>query len=114
MTLSSSKNGSTQRVDLLHVLTLAGLLVLSAAAFFIARDFGDGTPSGGNVFLILLPIIGYPLLAPLWLCAVMRVFGMRSPLVLGLVSIGLSALAWTLLSRLAYAPPPAGLFEHFL
>jgi hypothetical protein len=151
-------------VDLLHVLTLAGLLVLSAAAFFIARDFGDGTPSGGNVFpqlvsgvvfltaaaslvmhsraqtvaengghadvttswnpliiavltfgfLILLPIIGYPILAPLWLCAVMRVFGMRSPLVLGLVSIGLSALAWTLLSRLAYAPPPAGLFEHFL
>lgn len=151
-------------MDLLQALTLGGLLVLSAMAFYMARDYGDGTPSGGNVFpqliagvvfltagaslvlhsrhdisaqtaihddgtkpwnpliiaaltfgfLVLLPIIGYPLLAPLWLWAVMWVFGMRSPLVLGPVSIGLSALAWILLSRLAFAPPPAGLFERFL
>ncbi|MGJ8609584.1 MAG: tripartite tricarboxylate transporter TctB family protein [Octadecabacter sp.] len=151
-------------MDLLDVLTLGSLVVLSVVAFYMARDFGDGTPSGGNVFpqlisgvvfltagaslvmrsredtfvetgqnddgkklwnpliiaaltfgfLVLLPIIGYPLLAPLWLCAIMWVFGMRSLLVLGLVAIGLSALAWILLSRLAFAPPPAGLLERFL
>lgn len=151
-------------MDLLDVLTLGSLVVLSVVAFYMARDFGDGTPSGGNVFpqlisgvvfltagaslvmrsredtfvetgqhddgkklwnpliiaaltfgfLVLLPIIGYPLLAPMWLCAIMWVFGMRSLLVLGLVAIGLSALAWILLSRLAFAPPPAGLLERFL
>nr|WP_289846692.1 tripartite tricarboxylate transporter TctB family protein [Pacificibacter marinus] len=137
---------------------------MSAIAFFMAGQYGDDTPSGGNVFpqlasgvvcvtacvsliqrlrgkspntsasdedikitwkpvsvalltfgfLVLLPIIGYPLLAPLWLAAVMWIFGMRSVWILGFVSIGLSALAWILLSRLAFAPPPAGLFERFL
>lgn len=151
-------------MDLTDITTLGVLAVLSAAAFYMARQYGDGTPSGGNVFpqlassvvfvtasislimrlrgkspnvsasdedikitwkplsvalmtfgfLVLLPVIGYPLLGPLWLAAIMWVFGMRSVWVLGLVSIGLSALAWILLSRLAFAPPPAGLFERFL
>lgn len=164
MSLPDPNKRSTHRVDLLSLLALGSLLILSVAAFYMARNFGDGTPSGGNVFpqlvsgvvfitagvslmmrsrgitpadttvdgdagwswkplivaaltlgfLISLPIIGYPLVAPLWFCAIMWVFGMRSPLVLGLISIGLSALAWILLSRLAYAPPPAGLFERFL
>lgn len=164
MSLPDHKKGSTQRVGLLDISTLGSLILLAAAAFYMAADYGDGTPSGGNVFpqlvsgvvfltaslslalrsrgvsrpdsadqrrekmspkpliialltfsfLVFLPIIGYPFLAPVWLCAIMWIFGMRSPWVLGLVSVGLSALAWILLSRLAYAPPPAGLFERFL
>jgi len=164
MSRSIIKNWSTHWVDLLSFLVLSSLIVASATAFYLARDYGDGSPSGGNVFpqlacgiacitaaislanrlwvlfrrsgvagklesvswtplivasstlgfLILLPIIGYPILAPLWMLATLWLFGMRSPWILASVSIGLSAIAWILLSRLAFAPPPAGLIEQFL
>ncbi len=65
-------------------------------------------------FLLLMPSVGYPLIAPLWIGATMWVFGLRNPAAIVLIACGLSATAWILLSRLAFAPPPAGMFEAFL
>ncbi|MDV7144650.1 hypothetical protein R3X27_18375 [Tropicimonas sp. TH_r6] len=62
-------------------------------------------------FLGLMPSIGYPLVAPLWIGGAMWVFGLRNPFLLLSIALGLSATAWIMLSRLAFAPPPAGLFE---
>lgn len=64
-------------------------------------------------FLGLMPSVGYPLVAPLWMGATMWTFGLKNPLVIVPTAVGLSAIAWVMLSRLAYAPPPAGLFEGF-
>ena len=65
-------------------------------------------------FLLLMPSVGYPLIAPLWIGATMWVFGLRNPAAIVLIACGLSAIAWVLLSRLAFAPPPAGVFDVFL
>ena len=64
-------------------------------------------------FLGLMPGIGYPLVAPLWMGATMWIFGLRNPLLILSIASGLSAVAWIMLSRLAFAPPPAGIFERF-
>lgn len=63
------------------------------------------------VFLVGLPVIGYPILAPLWMGATMWVFGLRAVPTLLAVALGISGIAWFLLARLAFAPPPAGLLE---
>lgn len=67
-----------------------------------------------GLFVSLLPIVGYPILAPLWLGATIWVFGLRSKWKLLAISLGLSAIAWILLDRLAFAPPPAGILENIL
>lgn len=141
---------------LLEKAVLIVLILLAASVFHMAGAFGNGTPSGGDVFprlasgtvfataaialfqphisgsetdisgkpfvvvgltlgfLLLMPVIGYPLVAPVWIGATMWVFGLRSPVAIALIAGGLSATAWILLSRLAFAPPPAGVFEAFL
>lgn len=65
-------------------------------------------------FLLLMPSIGYPLVAPLWIGATMWIFGLRNPAAIVVIACGLSGIAWILLSRLAFAPPPAGVFDVFL
>jgi len=65
-------------------------------------------------FLLLMPSVGYPLVAPLWIGATMWIFGLRNFAAIVLIACGLSAIAWILLSRLAFAPPPAGVFDVFL
>jgi hypothetical protein len=65
-------------------------------------------------FLGLMPTIGYPLMAPLWVVATIWLFGLRNLYITIPIGVGLSAIAWILLDRLAFAPPPAGLFEIFL
>lgn len=62
-------------------------------------------------FLGLMPSIGYPLVAPLWIGGTMWVFGLRNLFLIVPIALGLSATAGIMLSRLAFAPPPAGLFE---
>ncbi len=157
MTVSANlKRKAPPKGGLLEKAVLALLVLLSATAFHMAGDYGDGTRSGGDVFprltagvvfatalvamfhsppavdapvispkslvvvaltlafLGLMPSVGYPLVAPLWIGATMWVFGLRSPLLILSIAAALSATAWTLLSRLAFAPPPAGLFEAFL
>ncbi|WP_417243800.1 tripartite tricarboxylate transporter TctB family protein [Celeribacter sp.] len=144
---------------LLDPVVLIILALLSAAAFHLAGDFSDNTPSGGHVFprlasgtvfamailalvqsvrsrpvdpattdatkplvlaaislafLMLMPTVGYPLVAPIWVGATMWTFGLRNLKTLFIIAIGVSAIAWILLSRLAFAPPPAGLFDRFL
>lgn len=156
--ISAPKNDgrSPSRGALLPKLTMISLAVVSAAAYWQAGKFSDGTLHGGQVFprlmsaiifilaiisliferqplddqrfswkpiavvaltlafLGLMPIIGYPLMAPLWVVATIWLFGLRKLYITIPIGVGLSAIAWVLLDRLAFAPPPAGLFEFLL
>lgn len=67
-----------------------------------------------GLFLLVMPVIGYPIAAPLWMTGLMMLLGLRRPLVLALTGLALPAIAWLLLDRLAHAPPPIGLLGEFL
>ncbi|MEM1076329.1 MAG: tripartite tricarboxylate transporter TctB family protein [Pseudomonadota bacterium] len=65
---------------------------------------------GTSVFLWLLPIVGYPVVTPIWVAGTMYSLGMRRFLTIAAVSVALSAIAFFLLANVAFAPPPMGLF----
>ena len=67
---------------------------------------------GTFAFLFLMPLIGYPIVAPLWLAGLMLLLGERRYPIVAAVSIVLPGIAWVLLSRLAFAPPPLGTLEY--
>ena len=69
---------------------------------------------GTFAFLFLMPLIGYPIVAPLWLAGLMLLLGERRYPIVAAVSIVLPGIAWVLLSRLAFAPPPLGPLEHLI
>ena len=64
---------------------------------------------GTVVFLWLLPIIGYPVVTPLWVAGTMYSLGARHFLTVAAVSVGLSTIAYLLLTKVAFVPPPMGL-----
>ena len=66
--------------------------------------------AGTAVFLVTMPLVGYPVAAPLWVAATMMVLGARNPVTIAGTSAALSIIAYLLLAKLAFAPPPMGLF----
>lgn len=66
--------------------------------------------AGTVAFLALMPIAGYPVAAPLWVAGTMAILGARNPAIIAATAAGLSIIAYTLLARLAFAPPPMGPF----
>ncbi len=66
--------------------------------------------AGTALFLALMPVIGYPLIAPLWVGGTMIIFGARHPRTIAGTAMILPAVAYSLLAGLAYAPPPLGIF----
>ena len=66
--------------------------------------------AGTVAFLALMPLAGYPIVAPLWVAGTMMVLGARNPVTIVATAAGLSIIAYVLLSRLAFAPPPMGPF----
>ena len=61
------------------------------------------------VFLATMPVVGFPIVAPIWIIGLMALLGLRQPVVLILTGLGLPMIAWVLLDKLAHAPPPLGL-----
>jgi hypothetical protein len=61
-------------------------------------------------FLALMPIIGYPVVTPVWVASIMAILGMRNLAVIVGVSVGLSLIAYMLLAKLAFVSPPMGPF----
>ena len=66
--------------------------------------------TGTIVFLATMPLVGYPVAAPLWVMITMLALGARNPVTILGTSAGLSIIAYLLLAKLAFAPPPMGLF----
>jgi hypothetical protein len=67
-----------------------------------------------GLFLLAMPVLGYPLVAPIWMVGLMTLLGLRHPVTLGLTGFALPAIAWLLLDKLAHAPPPLGLLGEIL
>lgn len=65
---------------------------------------------GTALFLTLMPVIGYPLVAPHWVGGTMIILGARHHLTIAGTAVILPAIAYSLLAGLAYAPPPLGIF----
>ena len=66
--------------------------------------------AGTALFLALMPVIGYPLIAPLWVGGTMIILGERHHLTIAGTAVILPAVAYSLLAGLAYAPHPRGIF----
>jgi tripartite tricarboxylate transporter TctB family protein len=66
------------------------------------------------LFLLAMPVLGYPLVAPVWMVGLMLLLGLRQPVFLVLIGCALPAIAWLLLEKLAHAPPPLGLLGEIL
>lgn len=66
--------------------------------------------AGTVAFLALMPFAGYPIVAPLWVAGTMMVLGARNLLTILATAAGLSIIAYLLLAKLAFAPPPMGPF----
>ncbi|WP_152533314.1 MULTISPECIES: tripartite tricarboxylate transporter TctB family protein [unclassified Labrenzia] len=67
-----------------------------------------------SIFLLVMPVVGYPLVAPVWLIGLMATLGLRNPLLLTVTGFALPAVAWFLLDELAHAPPPLGVLGEIL
>lgn len=66
--------------------------------------------AGTAAFLGLMPIIGFPVAAPAWIAGIMFLLGARSVAKIAGTAAFLPIVAYLLLARLAFAPPPMGPF----
>lgn len=102
---------------------IAGGLVASLSVFALFRPLPEEAPDIGAsqirpwivlastvAFLGLMPIIGYPIVTPLWVAGIMALLGMRNWMIMAGTSVGLSLIAYTLLVKLTFVSPPMGPF----
>lgn len=119
-------NGTPHSAALMPMLAGGAVAILSVWSMINPRGGVESLPRGTALarpvltvlgtfaFLFLMPLIGYPIVAPLWLAGLMLLLGERRYPIVAAVSIVLPGIAWGLLSKLAFAPPPLGPLEHLI
>lgn len=116
-------DGTAHGGHLLPIISGGAVALLAVTTLFDRKDEESGAVFGWKtlvffgitaLFLLAMPVVGYPLVAPAWLIGLMMILGLRKPWLLTLTGFALPAVAWFLLDELAHAPPPLGVLGEIL